>query len=127
MRLQFVGMFLLLSCSLANANNQMKLWYEQPAAKWTEALPVGNGRLGAMVFGGVQQEHIQLNEESIWAGPPVPVTKPGFKDAMEKARGLWFEGKYVEAESLVQHHMAPRINPRSYQTLGDLHIELMDS
>ena len=53
------------------AEEPLQVWFEQPATNWTEALPLGNGRLGAMVFGGVAQEHLQLNEESLWAGCPV--------------------------------------------------------
>ncbi|MCD6597338.1 MAG: glycoside hydrolase N-terminal domain-containing protein, partial [Bacteroidales bacterium] len=52
-------------------NSNLKLWYNQPAEKWTEALPIGNGRLGAMVFGGITKERIQLNEESLWAGAQI--------------------------------------------------------
>ena len=55
----------------------LTLWYRQPAAKWTEAVPLGNGRLGAMVFGGITNERIQMNEITIWAGPPYPEPKPG--------------------------------------------------
>ncbi|TWU38373.1 glycosyl hydrolase family 95 catalytic domain-containing protein [Novipirellula artificiosorum] len=101
------------------------LHYDEPAKSWaSEALPVGNGRLGAMVFGGVESERIQLNEESLWGGPPVPETKPEFRDAFQKARQLWFEHKEKEAQDLVQQHMADRISPRSYQTLGDLTIRM---
>ena len=52
----------------AGSDNSQKLWYRQPAVKWEEALPIGNGRLGAMVFGGVQEERLQINEDTIWAG-----------------------------------------------------------
>ncbi len=101
------------------------LWYEQPASQWVEALPVGNGRLGAMVFGGAAEERIQLNEETVWAGPPVPQAEPGFREAIDKARKQWFEGKYAEAQKTVQAVMGRRISPRSYQTLGDLHLTLL--
>ncbi|MCG8510010.1 MAG: glycoside hydrolase family 95 protein, partial [Rhodospirillales bacterium] len=99
------------------------LHYDEPASKWLEALPVGNGRMGAMVFGGVAEERLQLNEDTIWAGPPVPETKPGFKDAMVEARQAWFEGDYAKAHKLVQAQIAPRISPRSYQPLGDLTLK----
>lgn len=99
------------------------LWYEQPAGGWTEALPVGNGRLGAMVFGGVSEERIQLNEETIWAGPPVPSQREGAADAVARARALSFAGRADEAEALLQAEaLSPRISPRSYQPLGDLRI-----
>jgi alpha-L-fucosidase 2 len=103
-----------------------KLTYEQPASEWLQALPVGNGRLGAMVYGGTLNEIIQLNDETVWAGPPVPEMKPGFKEALDKARTLWFDGKYAEAERTMQRVMPPRISPRSYQTLGDLHLEMLN-
>ena len=102
----------------------LSLWYRQPASAWTQALPIGNGRLGAMVFGGVDEERIQLNEESVWAGPPVPQDRPEAKAAIAEARKLIFAGKYREAEALVSKQaMGQRISPRSYQTVGDLLIE----
>jgi alpha-L-fucosidase 2 len=75
----------------------VRLWYDQPAQDWNHALPVGNGKLGAMVFGGVPSERIQMNEDTIWAGPPVPKALVGAKDAILKARAFLFEGKYSEA------------------------------
>lgn len=99
---------------------ERSLWYNNPATHWEEALPVGNGRLGAMVYGGVANELIQLNEESIWAGPPIPVVKKNISGTVDKVRELLFAGKYVEAQQLQQLVMAPRISPRSYQTMGEL-------
>ncbi len=103
---------------------EKKLWYNQPAEKWMEALPVGNGRLGAMVFGGIEKETIQLNEESVWAGPPVPEDREGAWKSIEKAREAIFNGNYVESDSIMQADvLSPRIAPRSYQTLGDLNLD----
>ncbi|MHC4734286.1 MAG: glycoside hydrolase family 95 protein [Planctomycetota bacterium] len=105
--------------------NGLQLWYNQPAHKWTEALPVGNGRLGAMVFGGTTQERIQLNEDTIWAGPPVPENRVGAYKHIAEARKLIFEGKYSEAQRIMQREvMGRRISPRSHQTLGDLRLQL---
>jgi alpha-L-fucosidase 2 len=102
------------------------LHYVQPAREWAdEGLPVGNGRLGAMVFGGVEAERLQLNEETVWAGPPVPELAAGFQAAFQRARELWWDGRHAEAQALVQKHMAKRISPRSYQTLGDLKIVML--
>ena len=102
----------------------MKLWYDEPAENWNHALPVGCGKLGAMVFGGVSNERIQMNEDSIWAGPPVPKSPQGTQQVIARARQLLFEGEYTEAQDLVQEGvMGERIVPRSYQTLGDLLIE----
>ncbi|MCI0498981.1 MAG: glycoside hydrolase family 95 protein [Planctomycetales bacterium] len=102
----------------------LMLWYQQPAEKWVEALPVGNGRLGAMVYGGIHQEKIQLNEESVWAGPPVPKAPDGAKEALPEIRTLLFEGKHAEAERLLmERFIGTRISPRSHQTLGDLTLD----
>ena len=99
------------------------LWYDKPAGAWTQALPVGNGRLGAMVFGGVTEERIQLNEETIWAGPPIPEQRENAASALAGARELYFAGKPDEAESLLQAEaLSERISPRSYQPLGDLRL-----
>ncbi len=102
---------------------RFKLWYEKPARKWVQALPVGNGRLGAMVFGGILKERIQLNEDTVWAGPPVPKPTPKLREAMKAARKAWFEGDFRKAHRTLQAVMPRRISPRSYQTLGDLRLE----
>ena len=71
-------LFVILGTTVSRAETgALVLWYEKPATTWVEALPTGNGRLGAMVFGGVGEERIQLNEETIWAGPPVPEPNDG--------------------------------------------------
>jgi alpha-L-fucosidase 2 len=101
----------------------LKLWYRQPAKKWTEALPVGNGRLGAMVFGTVETEQIQLNEDTLWAGYPIDSDRVGAYKHLDEIRKLIFDGKYTEAQRMMQREfMGPRII-RSYQTLGDLKIK----
>jgi len=105
--------------------NDLKLWYDRPAAKWTEALPVGNGRLGAMVFGGAENELIQLNEDTLWAGPPVPEDRVGAYEHIEEARKLYFAGEYSKGQAVMQDNvMGPRISPRSHQTLGDLQVTM---
>lgn len=123
--------FLLVSCAIglcteqAKGSSELVLRYDRAAEEWTEALPVGNGRLGAMVFGGIMSERIQLNEETIWAGPPVPEDRKGAYVHVEKARELFFEGKYSEGQEIMQDNvMGERISPRSYQTLGDLRIKM---
>ena len=106
---------------ISNAE-ELKLWFRQPAANWNEALPVGNGRLGAMVFGGVENERLQLNEETVWSkGGMLVDKKDGFK-AIPKIRKLLFEGMYTEAEKMcLDHLMTDRLESgtNSYQTLGD--------
>lgn len=102
------------------------LWYRKPAEAWTEALPVGNGRLGAMVFGGVGEERIQLNIDSLWAGPPFPVTPDTAGEALREARRLFFDGKPLEGERLIANQfLAKAVEPRSHQTLGDLRIKFV--
>jgi len=111
----------------AESWNHLKLWYREPAEKWTQALPVGNGRLGAMVFGGTAGERIQLNEDTLWAGPPVPHDRVGAYKHIAKARELYFAGKYSEGQALMQKEvMGPRISPRSHQTLGDIRITMQE-
>ena len=107
-----------------DAARNSKLWYTNSAADWMEALPIGNGKLGAMVFGGVEREHLQLNEESVWAGPPIPENRVGAFNAIQEARKLIFQGDYLESDKLMQDNvMGERISPRSYQPLGDLFID----
>jgi alpha-L-fucosidase 2 len=114
----------LLCLGTTGLTEEFTLWYSQPAEEWTEALPVGNGRLGAMIFGGTVEERIQLNEDTIWGGPPIPKAPDGFREAMEKARKLWFEGRYAQAQQTAQSVMSSPIEPRSYQTLGDLFLRM---
>ena len=102
--------------------------FDAPAQKWLEALPVGNGHLGAMVFGGTAVEHIQLNEDSVWAGPPVPENAENLGPKLAEIRQLFFDGKPAEGEARVAREiLGPRISPRSYQTLGDLWIRHADA
>ncbi len=120
-----IASFISPNISPAQANqNHLRLWYRQPAAKWLEALPVGNGRLGGMVFGGIREERIQLNEDTVWAGPPALEDRAGAYKYIAEARKLFFAGKYSEGQRLMQRQvMSPRISPRSYQTLGDLRLK----
>src|SRR5262245_48999270 len=78
----------------------LKLWYTKPAAKWTEALPIGNGRIGGMIFGGVEQDRIQFNEETLWTGEPRAYARPGAYKYLDTLRQLIFAGKQKEAEDL---------------------------
>ena len=106
-----------------NATAQ-KLWYRQPAAKWEEALPIGNGRLGAMVFGGVSEERLQLNEDTIWAGEKRDRNNPNGAKAIIEVRRLLMAGKVREAEELADKNIIsmPRRMP-PYQPLGDLKLQ----
>ena len=81
----------------ARAQQPLLLNYDRPAANWNEALPIGNGRLGAMVFGGIQEERLQLNEETVWAGEPGNNIPPHVYDSIVAFRKLLFSKKYKEA------------------------------
>jgi alpha-L-fucosidase 2 len=120
--------FVLQGCNknVTESNRQLKLWYNQPAEQWVEALPVGNGRLGAMIFGGVETEQIQLNEESVWTGGPIDRANPEALEYLDDVRQLLFDGKYAAGDRLAQQKiMGTRIDggKHTYQTLGDLFLE----
>jgi alpha-L-fucosidase 2 len=105
----------------------LSLWYHQPAKQWIEALAVGNGRLGAMVFGGVEQERIQLNEDTLWAGGPYDPANPDALEALPKVRESIFAGRYREAHNLVGRRMMARpLNQMPYQCVGDLLLRFPD-
>ena len=97
-----------------------KLWYDRPAMTWTQALPVGNGRLGGMVFGNPAVERVQLNEETIWAGQPNFTLNPRAKAALPRVRKLIAEGKYREAQNLADADIMPGGKPQPRNALPDL-------
>ncbi len=97
------------------------LWYDRPAQHWVEALPLGNGRLGAMVFGDATHEHLQLNEESLWSGYPRDHTNAAARAYLPKVREAVFAGDYALADQLVRNMQGPFTE--SYLPLGDLHLE----
>jgi len=99
----------------------MKLWYQQPAKEWTEALPVGNGRLGAMIFGGVKDENIQFNEDTLWTGGPHEYQHSGAVAYLPVVRKLLFEGKQREAEKLAgEKMMSVPLRQEKYQPFGNV-------
>ena len=99
------------------------LWYDRPAAVWTEALPVGNGRLGAMVFGGVARERLQLNEDTVWGGGPYDPSSATAFDAYAKARAMIFAGDQKGAnDEIASHGMAVPSRQAPYQTVGSLEL-----
>ncbi len=101
----------------------MTLWYAAPAADWLAALPVGNGRLGGMIFGGVAAERIQLNDARLWAGGPRDADNPAARPHLDEVRRLIFAGRYAEAQALADRHLLGHPKDiRPYQTLGDLHL-----
>ena len=107
-----------------SANHNLALWYDKPATEWVEALPIGNGFIGGMAFGGVPEERIQLNEHSLWAGGPHEYSNPKGKDALPEIRRLIFAEKFEEAIALMNRDfMSLPLNQLPYQTAGDLLIE----
>ena len=105
--------------------DDLVMWYDRPADAWREALPVGNGRLGAMVFGRVRPERIQLNEDTVWSGGPYDASRPGGPEALPEIRRLVFDGKYYEAQDLfAERMMGIPAGMMKYQPLGDLLIDL---
>ncbi len=102
----------------------LELWYARPAERWVEALPVGNGRLGAMVFGGTASERIQFNEDTVWQGEPHSYANPGSHRWLGRIRSLLSEGKQAEAEELaMERFMSVPLRQKAYQSFGDLLIE----
>ena len=107
-----------------DSGNFLTLWYQQPATNWNSALPIGNGRLGAMIFGGVEREQLQLNEDTLWAGGPYDPDNTNALAALPEVRQLIFAGKYDAAASLIASNlMAKPLRQMPYETVGDLLLE----
>ena len=123
----FVVLAVLAASSFAPARAEdpaLTLWYRQPAARWVEALPVGNGSLGGMVFGGPAREQIQFNEETVWTGHPRAYQHPGAVRFLPEIRKLLAAGKQAEAEELaMKEFMGEPVRQKAYQAFGDLLIE----
>jgi alpha-L-fucosidase 2 len=126
MRIKRLLFILLLAISVAEfsiAQTYNKLWYDKPAKQWVEALPVGNGRLGAMVYGNPSEEIIQLNENTIWAGQPNRNDNPNAKEALPEVRRLIFEGKYKMAQDIINEKFISKTSHgMPYQTAGNLKL-----
>ena len=114
--------------TLSVAARDYKLWYNRPAMTWTQALPIGNGTLGAMVFGTPAVERLQVNEETIWAGQPNTTVNPQAKDNLDKVRQLIFEGRYREAQQLTDQKLMPLGAGQNcgmpFQPFGDVYIAM---
>ena len=103
----------------------LSLWYREPAEEWVQALPVGNGRLGAMVFGGIALERLQFNEDTFFSGGPYNPVNPDAKAALPEVRRLIFEKKYAEAQDLANARvMSKPLKQMSYQPVGDMLVNL---
>ena len=117
-----ITILLFLTASIVFAQQNMELWYKQPATVWTEALPVGNGRLGAMVFGGVEKELLQLNEATLWTGGPVTTNvNPESKNYLPLVREALFNKDYDKANELVKKMQG--LYSESYLPMADLMIQ----
>jgi alpha-L-fucosidase 2 len=123
-RIAALAAVLLADAAHAQPGNPLELWYDEPATQWTEALPVGNGRLGAMVFGGLDEERLQLNEDTLWAGGPYDPVNPDSRAALPAVRQLIFDGAYREAADLIgESVLAEPLGQMPYQTVGSLLLE----
>lgn len=120
--MRFLILSVLLVFSAFTSAGNLKLWYNKPASEWTEALPLGNSRLGAMVYGGTETEELQLNEETFWGGSPYRNDNPDALKVLPEVRKLVFEGKYGEAQELVNKNFLTPRNGMPYQTIGSLKI-----
>lgn len=125
MKMQMMLLWLFLSMWAGTMRSEdLKLWYDTPAGEWVEALPVGNGRMGAMIFGIPSQERLQLNEETVWAGQPNSNANPEAKAALARIRELIFSGRYREAQDLAGQAIISRTNQgMAYQPVGDLYLD----
>lgn len=138
-RAKSLGVFVVLLClgagASANVSSNLRLWFDSPATQFIQSLPLGNGRLGAMVFGGIAEEKILLNESSLWSGSPQDADRADASSYLPEIRRLLLDGKNAEAEKLVYEHFTCKgpgsgrgsgkdVQYGSYQTLGQLKISL---
>lgn len=111
------------SCKTEDESTTFRLFYDEPAQKWTDALPIGNGRLGAMIYGGAEKEHIQFNEETLWTGEPHDYSHKGASNYLTEIRQLLSEGKQREAQNLAsEKFMSVPLHQKAYQPFGDLYL-----
>ena len=119
--------FMLFVCAVAMAaeklDNDQRLWYDAPATCWLEALPLGNSRMGAMVFGGTDTEQIQLNEETFWSGGPHNNNSSTSLRYLTEVRSLIFDGKEKEAENIINREFVKGPHGMRYLTLGSLNLQ----
>ncbi|MDR1162069.1 MAG: glycoside hydrolase family 95 protein [Tannerellaceae bacterium] len=121
----FVLLVLISSNAMTHAHEKSPIWYAEPAQDWKSAIPIGNGRIGGMIFGGIAEDQILLNENTIWCGPPVPLDNPQGPELIAQMRRLLYEGKYGEAESLCAQEFIEKKEKgdnRSYQPFGFLRL-----
>jgi alpha-L-fucosidase 2 len=128
-RFAFTLLFSYINCLRSEAQispSPLTIWFNHPAESWNDALPVGNGRLGAMIFGGIEKERIEINESSVWTGEPRWDANPAARKSLPEVRRLLFAGKYKEAEALAQKNILgqkPQDPAATYQALGDIYLD----
>jgi len=106
-------------------NRNLKIWFNKPASSWMSALPIGNGRLGAMVFGGVRKEHVQFNEDTLWSGHKYNPNNPDAYKYLEEVRNLILNEKYCEADKVIYDYCTGHpVEQQSYLPFGDIFIEV---
>lgn len=115
---------LVIACSPPSQqeDGKLKLWYTEPATEWTDALPIGNGRLGAMIYGGINEEHLQLNEETLWSGGPHSYDNPEAYQNLSKVRELLEQEEYIKAEEWAEKMLGVPKYQMAYQPFGDLFL-----
>ncbi len=123
-RALFLTLIILLDLQFSSIQGmqELRLWYNRPANNWNEALPLGNGRLGAMVFGNPEKEHLQLNEETVWAGGPHNNVNSESKPYLAEVRDLLFKGEYKKAQEMADKYIQNPVNGMPYQPTGDIYI-----
>lgn len=113
----------LLASPLVASESELKLWYDKPAEKWAETLPLGNGRLGGVLYGGVSHEQLQFNEDTLWTGQPHEYQHEGAAKYLPVLRQLLFDGKQKEAQDLAMREcMSVPLHQKAYQPFGDLRL-----
>lgn len=122
MRKIYLSLILSVLVGLNVYAEELKLWYAQPATEWVEALPLGNSRLGVMVYGNPANEELQLNEETFWAGSPYRNDNENALKVLPEVRGLVFAEKYKEAHDLIQSNFMHAAHGMPYQAIGSLHL-----
>ncbi len=131
--LAFLIIFLWFSCTNyfqppEETSSSLKLWYDEPAKEWTDALPVGNGRLGAMIYGGIKSDTIQFNEETLWSGQPHDYAHEGAYKYLKRIRELLWAGKQDEAEQLAnEHFMSQPFGQLCYQPFGKIFLNFPEN
>jgi alpha-L-fucosidase 2 len=123
MRIRILTVAVALCCATGCMADNLRLWYKRPAKSWVEALPVGNSRMGAMIYGGTSHEELQLNDETFWGGSPYRNDKADALKALPEVRQLIFDGKTTEAQELIQETFYAGQHGMPYQTIGSLVID----